>query len=473
MQYYANDNPSQPTRTITSEYDSTEQVFVNAFPWLFPGGIGDVYDIRRGKVKDIHSWATHLIRYQDGRFINDQMFCLYVFNMLQRHTNNTQGNFFYKDKNFLGASVRMPPTVEELQQQLKQGNMSYINKLRYLARGIRGSDSFWRGKQDELESWIDFHISRGHGPPTHFITLSCAENWWPDLRRLMISLERTAQNLKQVELLEKNDFKAMTKSAKRFTVYVNDFFMKRSKVFLDTVAKDALGIEHYWARVEFAPGRGQIHLHLLGISKDKAYLNDFYRADTEEEKAKVLETYATNVLDMTADVDVNENHVSDRSPDSTNPLMHRFCESVHKGEDARMLCQECMVHHCNLYCLGTNTKCERRECRFGYGTETEYGKCDTDGKPLSNISVIVTDQKGVEHFQLRRTKSRKACQHSRTLLQTWRANIDIQLLVYRSHPDKPDVSEIENVCKYVVAYASKKNHTSKKEKEAVQNIVQR
>ena len=58
-------------------------------------------------------------------------------------------------------------------------------------------------------------------------------------------------------------------------------------------------------------------------------------------------------------------------------------------------------------------------------------------------------------------------------MQTWRANIDIQLLVYRSHPDKPDVSEIENVCKYVVAYASKKNYTSKKEKEAVQNIVQR
>lgn len=40
-------------------------------------------------------------------------------------------------------------------------------------------------------------------------------------------------------------------------------------------------------------------------------------------------------------------------------------------------------------------------------------------------------------------------------------------------PNKPDISEIENVCKYVVAYASKKNHTSKKEKEAVQNIIER
>jgi hypothetical protein len=171
--------------------------------------------------------------------------------MLQRHTNNTQGNFFFKDKNFLG---RNPPTVEQLQEQIKEGDMSYINKLRYLAKGIRGCDSFWRGKTEELEAWIDFHISRGHGPPTHFITLSCAENWWSDLRRLMIELEERAGNKTQVKKLEENDFKAMCKSAKRFNVYVNDFFLKRSKVFLDTVVKNAMGIEHYWARVEFAPG---------------------------------------------------------------------------------------------------------------------------------------------------------------------------------------------------------------------------
>lgn len=168
-----------------SEYDSTEQVFVNAYPWLFPGGIGDVYDPIRGKVKDIYEWAKHLLRFHDGRFLQDQLFVLYVFNMLQRHLNNTQGNFFFKDKNFLG---RNPPTVEELQEQIRQGDFSYINKLRYLAKGIRGSDSFWRGKTEELEAWIDFHISRGNGPPTHFATLSCAENWWPDLRRLMIGL---------------------------------------------------------------------------------------------------------------------------------------------------------------------------------------------------------------------------------------------------------------------------------------------
>lgn len=210
-----------------------------------------MYDPRRGKVKDIQEWAKHLLRYHDGRFINDQMFCLYAFNMLQRHTNNTQGNFFFKDKNFLG---RNPPTVEQLQEQIREGDMSYISKLQYLAKGIRGCDSFWRGKTEELEAWIDFHISRGHGPPTHFITLSCAENWWSDLRRLMIELEERAGNNEQAKRLKENDFQAMCKSSKKFNVYVNDFFLRRSKVFLDTVVKNALEIEHYWARVEFAPG---------------------------------------------------------------------------------------------------------------------------------------------------------------------------------------------------------------------------
>ena len=32
----------------SSEYDPTQSVFCNAYPWLFPGGVGDLYDIKRG-----------------------------------------------------------------------------------------------------------------------------------------------------------------------------------------------------------------------------------------------------------------------------------------------------------------------------------------------------------------------------------------------------------------------------------------
>ena len=152
--------------------------------------------------------------------------------------------------------------------------------FRYYSRNIKGSNNYWRAKTQELESWIQHHISRGRGPPTFFITFSCAENWWPDLRYNLAQLKCHAGNEGAAQLLENDNFKAMQKASKKYPLFVNNFFMKRARSFMNTVLKDALGIEHYWGRVEFAPVRGQIHLHMLGIAKDKAYLNDFYKAKT-------------------------------------------------------------------------------------------------------------------------------------------------------------------------------------------------
>ena len=88
----------------------------------------------------------------------------------------------------------------------------------------------------------------------------------------------------------------MQKAAKKYPLFVNDFFMKRARSFMTNVVKYALGIEHYWSRVEFAPGRGQIHLHILGIAKNKAYLTDFYKAKTTEDKAAIVDKYARKKL---------------------------------------------------------------------------------------------------------------------------------------------------------------------------------
>ncbi len=168
---------------------------------------------------------------------------------------------------------------------------------------MRESDSYWQKKTSELESWIDFHISQGHGPPTHFVTLTCAENWWPDLKTLLaydedLTLFSDADRM--------NKFKSHCKKVREKTLYVNQFFMKRAKLFMDTYARNVLGIEHYWGRVEFASGWGQIHIHLLRITKNKAYLPAFYAAKTEKDKVEVLRRYAMEEMGMTADVDVDD-----------------------------------------------------------------------------------------------------------------------------------------------------------------------
>ena len=132
--------------SIYREYDPTESVYVNSYPWLFPGGIGDLYDMERGKW-GVKEWGQHLLHYYDGRFIKDQMFSLFVFNSIERHTNNSEGNFFFKSSRFIGEN---PPTIEQLKERLAKGDDSYIQILRYYARGIKGSDNYWRGK---LWSW--------------------------------------------------------------------------------------------------------------------------------------------------------------------------------------------------------------------------------------------------------------------------------------------------------------------------------
>jgi hypothetical protein len=112
---------------------------------------------------------------------------------VQRHSSNSESNFFLTLDRFIGKN---PPAVQELQRQILQKNCRYINMLRYFAQNIKGSDNYWRSRTDNIEQWINHHVSRGYGPSTIFITLSCAENWWPDLQRLLYQLEKIAENTK-------------------------------------------------------------------------------------------------------------------------------------------------------------------------------------------------------------------------------------------------------------------------------------
>jgi len=438
---------------------------VNTFPWLFPGGIGDIWDSERGAIP-VKEWGKHLLKYYDGRFIRDQLFVLYLFNTISRHVNNSQGNYFFKSEHFFS---RDPPTLDELKQQISDGSDKFVQMLQYYSHNIRGSDSYWRTKASELEYWINYHLGAGHGPPTFFITLSCAENWWPDLRQLMIDLTTNAGNEEQAELLKKGDFKAMCKAVVAYPVYVNEFFMKRSKELIDTVLKEALGIKYHWGRIEFAPGRGTIHLHLLAISENHAYLKEYHKANTTKDKAAAAGDYMDKIFGYTADVKVDE---TINGPDkNTSPLKRRFCEVINVDEDARQLAEDCMCHVCNNYCLENTKNNTPRVCRQGFGTESKHGEEDTEGRQLISDHLIRVDKSGITHLDMKRTKSTRLQQHSRILLQTWRANIDVKCLLFETDPLQPNIREIDELIKYICAYTVKKNKTLHQEKEIIQDLI--
>ena len=70
----------------------------------------------------------------------------------------------------------------------------------------------------------------------------------------------------------------------------------------------------------------------------------------------------------------------------------------------------------------------RKVCRCGAGVEQTPDKCDTPGFPLRTEPELVHDLRGFDRLDLPQNHKRIVAS-SRWLLQGWRANCDIQVLL--------------------------------------------
>ena len=109
-------------------------------------------------------------------------------------------------------------------------------------------------------------------------------------------------------------------------------------------------------------------------------------------------------------------------------------------------------------------------CKAGCGREKEPGKCNTPGFPLSTDPEVKFDHKQSQKLYLPRNHGRLN-QTSTDLLQSWRGNSDVQVLVYDCDPKNPNVSEIARVTDYIVAYSCKGNCTFKEEREQSTKLI--
>ena len=68
-----------------------------------------------------------------------------------------------------------------------------------------------------------------------------------------------------------------------------------------------MNLEYYQGHVEFSSGRGAIHLPILGNTTEKAYLDAFHDAKTEQLKVKAIKEYTKkHLVEMTADFDIDK-----------------------------------------------------------------------------------------------------------------------------------------------------------------------
>ena len=62
-------------------------------------------------------------------------------------------------------------------------------------------------------------------------------------------------------------------------------------------------------------------------------------------------------------------------------------------------------------------------------------------------------------------------QTSLPLLQSWRANVDVKILIYDHDPRFIDSEDIANVINYIVSYISKGTHSFTEEKNIITDVI--
>jgi hypothetical protein len=94
-----------------------------------------------------------------------------------------------------------------------------------------------------------------------FLTLSCAEYHWKDIERLLNKRRSIAGELP----LTMDIITEKVKAVNDYAIVIQEYFQARVTDFLENYAKKVFGIEHYFARFEFAKSMRQIHVHILAV----------------------------------------------------------------------------------------------------------------------------------------------------------------------------------------------------------------
>jgi len=469
-------------------------------------GVGDYVQAKKYDIK-VQDWVQSQLLYCDGRFARDHLWSFFALNYMHRRRNQDHGNWFIK-----GFLEDAPPTMDDLKERLTDGDTKFLDQMLYYTQKVKGSDAYWRAKRAELYTWINHHIDSGHGAPNLFITLSCAEYFWPDIKRLLEERIFVASG-ERVDL--DSDHTAKVKAVNEYSIVVQEYFHKRVEHFMETVGKELLGIKHYWLRYEFAKSRGQIHCHMLAITHDAVdatgIMSKLYEfRDDKERQARLLDAWVKQRLGMSADMPIVDeetteryhNEFGDRTQQRYQPCSVRLSDIHDEVLDMFHLANTTQMHKCSDYCMrqpreankqqsnnatiGNNTDSTRttennstsrarkcRVCRMGAGVERNYGTAETPGWESRNQTEIVHDDRGFMKLMMKRTNNTRMLQTSFDVLRVWRANCDVTVLLYETDPMKPDPAEIAKVTDYVVAYASKGNSTLAVEKELVSRFIMR
>lgn len=426
-------------RTTHPVNDWTElNLASKCFPTLFANGRGDPMDDIRDRKTNFRQHIKHLIKFaykkRDGSwyypFSAHPRFAFWALNMIHRHRALDIAGFYLtqhpNEKDY---------TIPELQLMFLNNEVipDIVRRLQSYGRTVTGSPPYWFKNCKNLEALLE-----QQGAATLFMSFSYADDYWPDLHRLLGT--------------ENKSFSARRKAINENPHIVMSYFVYRLRDWKHFFLKQCLDEKWSWFRYE-NQGRGTIHVHMMTKLNHDPDLVKLCKKAWKAKKARLKLEKNNNTLNREQLVRLHQIikegdeakikviRYVDSIITTTNPLnaerramfkagkgVQHVCakridgildEETKMDDDYAEVINSVQRHrrHTN-YCL--KVKNNKQYCRFGYPMKLER-KTDFEFKERRNegYTVELTTKRNDPELN----------KHARVQAQHFRSNVDMQIVL--------------------------------------------
>ena len=221
--------------------DSRQQhLDVLCFPVLFPNGKFGKYDKREKEISHSEYIKSRLLN-KDSRFRKDPQYVFYL--LWQKELRELAAGVY----NVLQSNVGNPRSIYELLHNVNVSDERLEANLCTMLQSVRGTSRYWYKRKGELRCML-----RELGPPSLFLTLSCAEYASSDIEEYLRKVNDVLPSY--------NIGKLCTEDPISVSIKFSAMFHALFKIF---IRGGALGkVDHYYIKKEYQ-ARGAPHYHFL------------------------------------------------------------------------------------------------------------------------------------------------------------------------------------------------------------------
>ena len=353
-----------------NEYNNPN-MWLGAYPWLFPYGKGGPEINRREKVS-LKAYIKHLLLLNDTKFSHDTSMIFHAFNVLQKRDVSLHSSLLVRKPGFRSTATRIDSlTDESLEQALKaiENNTpvtdpnlkTLIGSLSSAGSNIHGSPYQKSSNRREI-----FGLMIQYGTPALWITISPALVHSPIFMRIAgqpVDLSNIPSHVERAKLVANNPVAA--------AIYYNTVIDAFTKYLLGYKQPDGGNFGHteaFYGMTE-EQGTGTLHNHMLvwlhgfkSASKLKSLLQDeTFKEGLINYLERIIKQGYLDTDNLDIDLDVSE--VSCKNP--VNPGDYFDHDDFKEAfiEDVNQLVKVANTHSCCATCYKYR---KAKECRFEF-----------------------------------------------------------------------------------------------------------